>query len=209
MAPVYKFSNVGGFTSKTFYTSILAGNPKAESDNGSVFPLGEFTLASAQANIEFTNIPQTYTHLQLRIMTRCSTAGTAQDEVQLQMGNGSIDTSSNYAYHFIYGNGTSVIASAGSNQTYIRSAFSPRTSSTASSFGVAIIDILDYRSTNKNKTIRSLGGADLNDTNGLSALLSGLWKPATPVAITNIRIKPEGSSTFLTNSYAALYGVLA
>ena len=51
------------------FASAISGH-LTPADAGSMFPIGEFTLASAQANVEFTNIPQTYTHLQIRAISK-------------------------------------------------------------------------------------------------------------------------------------------
>jgi len=163
------------------------------------------SLTGSQTAIDFTSIGGTYQHLQLRVLARSTTAGTAQDEIQLQVGNGSIDTASNYSYHFLYGNGTSPVASAGTSTSYVRIGFAPRASATSNSFSGTVIDFLDYSNTNKYKTFRSLGGADLNDTNGIIALCSGNWR--NTAAITHIRLKPESGNSFPVNSYAALYGI--
>jgi len=89
VSPVYKFSNVGGFLTKNLYTSALAGNTAVVNDKGSMYPLGVFTLASAQATIEFTNIPQTYTHLEIRGLSK-NTAGSGYILVEY---NGDTSTS--------------------------------------------------------------------------------------------------------------------
>lgn len=199
MAPVYKFSNVGGFTSKNFYTSILAGNPKFEPDNGSIFPLGEFTLASTQTNVTFTNIPQTYKHLQLRCFFLGDT--TTGYDVSMQFNN---DTASNYRWHRLYGNGTSALAQGAVSATtgmYV-AADAARTLYPVA----AIIDILDYTSTNKNKTVRNFTGHDQNG-GGAVALWSNLWMNST-TAVSSIKIS-VASNNFAANSNFALYGVLA
>lgn len=174
-------------------------------------PAGNFesiatvTLSSSATSMEFTGIPSTYKHLQVRWLVRSTTGGSAQDEVQLRMGNGSIDTGNNYAYHFFYGNGGSVPAAGAASQNYIRAGFAPRSGSTANSFGSAVVDFLDYQNANKYKTIRSLAGGDLNDTNGLAAFCSGVWMNSS--AITNIQIKPESGNSFPQYSQFALYGI--
>jgi hypothetical protein len=197
VAPVYKFSNVGGFTSKTFYTSILAGNPKAELDNGSVFPLGEFTLASAQSSVTFSNIPQIYKNLQIRVMARSSVS----DWASLKVNNDS--TGTNYKWHYLYGTGSAAGAGAGDGSSLgvlglLGNSAQP---------GVAIYDILDYTSTNKHKTIRILSGYDANGS-GQIQLVSNLYFPSTIAAITRLDLQLGSSGQFQANSHFALYGVL-
>jgi hypothetical protein len=205
VAPVYKFSNVGGFTSKTFYTSILAGNPKFEGDIGSIFPLGEFTLASAQSSVDFTNIPQTYTHLQLRYVARDNRSGTFSDDIFIRFNNDS--TTANYNSHRLYGSGSGTPSSDRvTGYAGVLSAFVGGATTGTDIFGSGITDILDYKNTNKNKISRSIGGID-NNGSGFSCLISGLWMSTT--AINRITIYPLNGTTFDAKSNFALYGVLA
>lgn len=182
------------------YASQISGHLFAPS--GAYDSIATTTLSTSASSVSFTSIPSGYTHLQVRAIARSTTGGTAQDEIQLTVNS---DTGSNYAYHFIYGNGSSAVASNGTSQTYIRSAFAPRASATANSFGGLVIDILDYGNTSKNKTIRSLSGGDLNDSNGLIALCSGVWMSTS--AITSITFKPESGNSFPQYSQFALYGI--
>jgi hypothetical protein len=205
---IYKFSNVGGFGTYQRYNDFLAGNPTTPvtpPDAGAYFPLGEFTLASAQSFVEFTNIPQTYTHLQIRILGRSDKTTELNDAIALRLNN---DSTSNYRSHSIQADGASVFAGSGAH-TYSFLNYLAGDQGTANCFGTAIIDILDYRSTVKNKTLRGLGGNDRNG-GGIMDFTSSLWFK-TPEAVTSIQIYPQSFSTFKwkANSSFALYGVLA
>jgi len=72
---------------------------------------------------------------------------------------------------------------------------------------IAIMDILDYTSTTKQKTLRALGGFD-NNGSGTVGLSSGLWRPSSIVAINRIDVK-NAAGNFLPNTHVALYGVKA
>lgn len=193
---VYKFSNVGGFGTYQRYNDFLAGNSVVQLDKGSMFPLGVFTLASSAANVEFTNIPQTYTHLQIRAMPLC-TANSPAGIIQFNS-----DTGTNYSLHRLYGSGATVGVDAFSTVNVIYTLIGPSTSTTPSSM---IIDILDYKNTNKYKTVRTLGGGD-NNGSGYTWLMSGNWRNTN--AITSIKLYPDGGS-WGTNSSFALYGINA
>jgi hypothetical protein len=108
------------------------------------------------------------------------------------------DTGSNYATHRFYGNGGSV--AAGANTTSSKIDFFGR-SNTGASF--AVIDILDYASTNKYKTSRSLSGWDSNGS-GFLEFTSGLWQSTS--AINSITFFPQ-VGTFAAGTHAALYGI--
>ncbi len=199
---IFRFSNAGGFGTYQRYNDFLAGNPAVVQDPGAYFPLGEFTLAAAQANVEFTNIPQTYTHLQLRCNMRLTGSNSSDGSSADMQFNG--DTTSVYALHFLYGNGSSALAGNEINTNVIRVWRATTPTQSADIFGTAILDILDYRNTNKFKTVRYLSGFDGNGS-GLLSLSSGLWRSST--AITSIKLTPP--SNFATNSSFQLYGVLA
>ena len=168
----------------------------------SFFSITTTTLSSAQSSIEFSNIPQTYTHLQIRGIAR-STNATNGDYIYVQFNS---DTGNNYTYHQLSGDGASATSAAGTSQA---GAGTPRISAgsdTASVFGGVIIDILDYRDTNKYKTIRTIGGYD-NNGSGVVRLTSGIWLNTS--AVTSIVIKSGNAGNLAQYSSLALYGVLA
>ena len=172
-----------------------------------MFALATVSLTTATSTISFDNIPSNYTHLQVRAMMRSNGSFAGTLDMWLRF-NG--DTGSNYSRHVLQGNGTA--AAAGGNITETRIPFGnaiPGALSTANTFGVAVIDILDYTSTNKNKTVRGLYGANDNTTNTeyRIQLNSGLWY-ATPTAITSITLLPEVND-FVQYSNFALYGIKA
>ena len=166
-------------------------------DTGAMFPLGMVQVGSGgAADVTFTSIPSTYTHLQIRGIINKSTAG----DVAMRMSFNS-DTGNNYTYHFLDGNGSSAIAGGSGNDLF--DVFYP-ISTTSSIFSGAIIDILDYANTNKYKTSRVLAGTDLNGS-GRFGLKSGLWMNTN--AITSIKLNPS-SGNFSQYSSFALYGIL-
>ena len=158
------------------------------------------TVGSGGAsNIEFTSIPSGFTHLQIRLINDTS-AGDVNIRAQF---NG--DTGGNYSWHTLYGpgNGSAYSDFNGVSSTYYGS-FS-RGGNGSGIFGASIVDILDYKNTNKYKTVRSLTGKDSNGA-GIMWLSSGLWQSTT--AISSIKIFPE-SGNFNQYSQFALYGVRA
>lgn len=195
---IFRFSNAGGFGTYQRYNDFLAGNPAVNLDKGSMYPLGVFTLASSQATVEFTNIPQTYTHLQLRTNFLCS----ATNNPHIRVGGSSIDTGSNYSWHHLYGDGSSALNNGSGGQSFVYCGYSQNSSNP----NVSVIDILDYRNVNKNKTMRILAGQD-NNGGGEVALWSGSWYNSS-TAIQSIRFSAP-SGNFNANSSFALYGVQA
>jgi len=160
------------------------------------YQIATTTLGSAQSSIEFTGIPSTYTHLQIRGITYNSS--TSRD-VFMQFNT---DTGSNYSRHYLYGDGSSASSGANTSDVNISVGY---TSLTSNIFGVSVIDILDYANTNKYKTTRSLAGYDANGS-GLVVLYSGNWR--STAAITSIKLYP-GNGNFNQYSSFQLYGIKA
>lgn len=163
--------------------------------------IATFTGTST-SSIEFTNIPGTYTHLQIRFITKDNRSGTSLNNLNLTVNS---DTGSNYTDQYNIGDGSGSVYCAGStSQTVASLGLSPSGTSTANVFGVGIIDILDYANTNKYKTIRSLHGVDSNGS-GSVRQRGSLWMNTN--AITTLKLFPASSGSFDSNSHFALYGI--
>jgi hypothetical protein len=159
------------------------------------------TLATSTASVTFSSIPATYTHLQIRMIARDDRASSTSDSGAFRFNS---DSGNNYAYHALIGTGSTATVSA--VDTYSRGLIDRLTASTAgaSTFGVAVLDILDYANTSKYKTVRILGGYD-NNGDGQIVLSSGLWQSTS--AISSILIFPNVGSNWVQYSSFALYGI--
>jgi hypothetical protein len=182
----------------TFSRSLLIGNTAydpPEFESISTVSVG----SGGASSVEFTSIPSTYSHLQIRGIAR-STNSVTSVNISLQF-NGV--TSSSYAWHWIYGDGSSVVASNDSNTTLAYVARGAGASASSSIFGAAVIDILDYANTNKTKTVRALSGHD-NNGSGYAWFASGLFNSTN--AISSITIKAQDGNLAQYSRFA-LYGV--
>lgn len=151
--------------------------------------------------VTFSSIPSTYTHLQLRFIARANYAGNVFSAAMRYNS----DSGSNYTYHLMYGSGgTTVSAFSGANQTVDYSANIMGTN-TSNTFVGNIVDILDYKDTNKFKTIRTFGGGDINGAGGAVSFGSALWRSTS--AINSIAISTNGYGDLLQYSHFALYGI--
>lgn len=161
------------------------------------------TVGSGGASsIDFNSIPSSYTHLQVRYIGRESRA-VALDALRINF-NGS--TASEYRQHLIYGDGsTAGAANNGSLTATIEIGDLTGASAGANIFAAGVFDILDYANTNKNKTIRSLTGQDLNGS-GLLVFWSGLWVNTTAINSITLRTAQAGNN-FVQYSSFALYGI--
>jgi hypothetical protein len=154
--------------------------------------------SGGSSQIDFTSIPSTYQHLQLRALYKCSnTAGT----IRFRTGGSSINTGTNYNTHNLYGTGSAAAAEAfggaAATEAFLLVGGQDQ-------FNYALVmDLLDYKDTNKNKTIRYLNGGD-NNGSGRVGIGSILWAQTT--AIETIRFYPQ-AGTFDQHSHFALYGI--
>jgi len=164
--------------------------------------LGAVVLSSSASDITFSNIPATYTHLQIRGIARSTRSNSNNN---LYIGFNGDTTTGNYNAHYLLGDGTSASGSQLSGITGMGSIYSVNVAatSTASVFGGIVIDILDYANTNKNKTMRAFSGYDANGS-GNVALFSGLWMNTVAVTSINLRTYYDQYATY---SSFALYGI--
>jgi hypothetical protein len=155
--------------------------------------------AGGASTVTFSSIPSTYTHLQIRILSRDSRVSTNSDSTM----RFNADTAANYSEHNISGDGGTVFVGAGTSVTNMNIGNQPGLNTTASVFGSRVIDILDYANTNKYKTMRCLSGYDANGS-GWVMLSSGSWR--NTAAITSITFTPL-VAPYVQYSSFNLYGI--
>jgi len=156
-------------------------------------------LGSTTATVTFSGLGTSaaaYKHLQLRVAVRSNRAGQNNDGLMMRF-NG--DTGSNYRWHALEGNGSTVTSYESGSSTSIGGYYATGATSTTNQFGVMVADLLDFSSASKNKTMRMLGGQ-----NGLS-LNSGAW--FSTAAVTSIDIFSLTGNSWVTGSRFSLYGL--
>lgn len=160
-------------------------------------------LTSTATTVSFTGIPQTYAHLQLRIAGKFSAASlTGYAALRFNGFTG------DYAYHYLYGaggGGTAVYHTGSSNTSFASLIFMNANDAGANAVSAYVTDILDYRNTNKYKTVRSNGGR-ANSSGGMQVnQVSGHWRSTT--AITQIDLPVLDGTSFSIGSRFSLYGI--
>jgi hypothetical protein len=158
---------------------------------GAYDSLAAVTLSSSASTVTFAGIPSGYKHLQIRYAL--TAAAPADTTIRF---NG--DTGSNYSSHLLRGNPPSAQAYAYTSQSAAYVQFNIGYANS-----VAVIDVLDYGNSNKNKTIRSLAGWDNNGSGNID-FWSGAWYNTS--AITSL-VLTAATTTFSANSVFALYGI--
>jgi hypothetical protein len=184
------------------FTSIWDG----KSAVGSMDSLGTSVAVGSTTGVTFSNIPQTYTHLQVRFFI-CSvgstndfswilngvSSGTSYSQIALKAGGGSTSqTTVGYA-----------------NQPYgylLRESNEYSGGLPSGTYMTGVIDLLDYTST-KNKTMRAFFGTDQNSgtTNqGFLKMFSCMYASST--AVTTIALY-NGYSNWGAGTQFSLYGI--
>jgi hypothetical protein len=171
---------------------------------GAYDALWSTTLASGASSITISNIPTGYKHLQLRASVTSNRGGGNEQDYYRVRFNG--DTGTNYSAHvlegYVSGAGALATSSTASPYTFIGGGGSAGTNV----FGAAIVDILDYANTNKNKTTRAISTIDTNSAASRIWLSSSLWR--NTAAISSITIDSYYGATSISQySSFELYGV--
>jgi len=169
-------------------------------DNNYMEPIASTLVGSGGvATVTFNDIPQTYKHLQIRWIAR-NASSNSTDSFSVNF-NGDIGV--NYAWHWLYGTGSSVSAyGTGSQQGGLVECTSGA-GAASGVFGGGYVDILDYANTNKYKTFRSLGGADANGSGGIF-LMSSLWMNTNSISSITLT---SNAGNFQQYSRFSLYGI--
>lgn len=148
----------------------------------------------------FSNIPQNFAHLQIRMNNRDLYATTPS--YTYMRFNGDMGNTANN--HNVRGDGASVTASANQiNANYVITVPQPANNALANVYGATIIDILDYSSTTKFKTARAISGYDLNGS-GFVGLYSGMWRDTSAITSIGIGSAYQEDATFFR---VDLYGI--
>lgn len=157
------------------------------------------TLGSAQASIEFTNIPQTFTDLYLVCSLRSDNADWIANG--LIRFNGS---SANFSNRSLIGAQTSVFSADYTTSRQINSV--DAATSTSNTFSSHSIYIPNYTSSNA----KSFSAEGATETGGSSdynelGIMANLWN--NTAAITSITIATTANKNFVQYSSVSLYGI--
>lgn len=162
--------------------------------------IASITLGSANNNINFTSIPQTYTDLKF-------IGYVSQDSSNYNLTISSIngDTSSNYSWRILTVNnsynpiGANAINSNNVNLTETV----PGTYETGI-FGTFELDIFNYRNTNVYRHFIGKTGVTNGNGGKYGSLTGGVWRGGSAITEINFRIMLNG---FTAGSRISLYGI--
>lgn len=185
-----------------------AAGPAANFDH-----LATQVLVSGSSQIEFASLStyaSDYKDLQIRVVSK--TSRTQSDEDQLIMRVNSVSSLYQYANHWLTGLSSGGLQAAGlpsssvaySSQMTLTRQATNNAAINASTYSPCVIDIMDFASTSKRKTVRAIGGTRDNLDSAV-AMVSSFYV-ANNNAIDNIKLRCYWNSTFLAGSRFSLYG---
>lgn len=155
------------------------------------------TTGSTTQIVTLSGIPTNYRHLQIRATMNC----TDVNNMYMRFGNNGVaDEGANYAWHQLYGDGGSTLASNGTGSAtfmYVGYNFNVSYPNTS------IIEISDYANIFKNKTMKSLSVNESNGS-GFVQIWGGHWRNTNPTDTISFT---AGAGYFNAGSIFSVYGV--
>jgi hypothetical protein len=168
---------------------------------GSYESIATATSAGSSATLTFSSIPSTYSSLQIRFISKPASSGGA---IRMQM-NGI--TTNTYWYHYLIGVGTAAAAGSSGGATNGIFVMDNLTAPVTDIFGVGIIDIHDYASTTKVKTIRAFSGTNDNTTGNGDEIQLWSGKNGATTAVSSITFANTSGQNFASGTTFSLYGI--
>jgi len=159
-------------------------------------PIASQTLGSAAASVTFSSISGAYTDLVL--VFNGAASGTL--DFLMRLGNGSVDTGSNYSATYMLGSGS---AASSARYTSTTSLYLDASAALTTAFeSVYLMNLMNYANTTTYKTV-------IVQNQTISRYVEagvGLWR--STLAINTIELRPA-SGTFATGSTFTLFGIKA
>ena len=160
------------------------------------------SISGSPSSVTFSSIPQTYKHLEVRVVAR--TNATSAGAIDMYMQFNSVTSGYNWI-ESVGSSASNINASSGISSTtwnIMRNSL-PRASETG--YGVAIARIMDYTDTNKNRNAYWFCGYKGQTGYGNISNVSGTSGSAA--AISSLTFSIEGGGTFTNDSHITLYGL--
>jgi hypothetical protein len=162
------------------------------------------TGTGSSGTITFASIPSDYKHLQIRGIAK----GTNSSSTFFSTGFNS-DSGTGYHQHNFYATQTNTLSFnylGGGPYGYYAGRVGSSAGGDYAVHSAHIIDILDYSSTAKNKTVRNFSGIIDNSSSGEKqiGLFSVLWVNTSAITSVNLVLN---SGSFATGTRFSLYGI--
>ena len=158
-------------------------------------PIATATANGSVSSITFSSISGSYTDLILVVSAKMAT-GT--EDLRIRFNS---DTSTNYSWTYLSGNGTSAFSGRSSNQTYATGDAYGYLNST--DYNISIHNIMNYSNTTTFKTMISRSN---NAAVGIDAV-ANLWRSTSAISTITVSNTGTGGINFATGSTFTLYGI--
>jgi hypothetical protein len=157
--------------------------------------IATYTIPSATTSYTFTSIPTTYTDLILVSNFGTSTAG----PFTIRVGNGTVDTGSNYSRTCVYGTGSAIASFRETSQTYANTA-----NSSTNLVANSVTQFMNYSNTSVYKTF-----IDRNGNTTANTVQANIYLWRSTAAINTIQVFNSNGYNLLAGSTFTLYGIKA
>ena len=170
------------------------------------------SLSLPASSVTWTSVSQSYDHLLIKISARNSGTSDFLTEAYLRVGDGSVDSGSNYSYVVIKMEGSaSVAAERETSQSKGRGIQIGNDSVGSGTFSAANVYIPDYSNTTNDKSFVIQGAVENNSLATTSPRqwsvynVAGLWQSTDNIDEIELL---TSANNFMANSTFDLYGIL-
>jgi hypothetical protein len=166
--------------------------------------LDEDILGSAAADITITAIAGGYRALRIVVLAKCAVTGVEFAALSMQVGDGSIDTGSNYGGFRTTFYDSGILYARVNAGTAAHAGYIPSNSVNADEFGVVIIDFPEYANTGFRK--KWLGHSYMDGTSETyMTQFGGSWRN-TAGQVDQVKVFVTGQN-LMTGSRMTIYGL--
>lgn len=181
-------------------SNFLSGNKPPFSSAMELLDTRVLTTSASSVTFSGLDAYSDYKHLQIRF-----TAREDANNNKLRMRVNGDNTPGKYRSHYIWGNGSSVTADNTSiAEIEVRDPIARGGALPTGIFSGGIVDILDFSSTTKNTTVRTLVGFAYSGGDNSISLGGGLWDDTS--AVTSFLLKPH-SANWVAGCRFSIYGI--
>jgi hypothetical protein len=157
------------------------------------------TLGSAASSVTFSSIPQTFTDLIL-VSNQFYVSTGGDRSASFQVGNGSVNTGSNYGWTFLDTYPGTISSGNSNNSTFGLHSYTASIPTTIPL--TCTMQLMNYSSTATNKSFLHRFSA----SNTITGAYINIWQQTTAINIITIT---AGGADFATGSSFTLYGIAA
>jgi len=201
----YTFTVVGTTNYGVASATTAASNSVTPATASSYESIASTLVSSSSSLVEFTSIPQTFKHLQVRIVARC-TANSDREPIHIMLNNLNTSIYTTNFFNVLGSGGSNTVSITGYDGTVNNmggSSTVPGTAAaSASLYGISIIDFLEYSNTGVTKTPRSFATQASGNFDRLT-FIGGIVN--TTAAISSIQLRT--STAWASGSRLSLYGI--